>query len=143
MISDIESLINGDTRGIRDTLTDMMWVEREAGENLSSINIPAALSRTDDLTYDEKRLVLEMVKGRLAKIFNYIRADLLVDGQPGDSVPDNMTASERVLFNEVTQYSLDYLARVRQLMMILVQQMEVRQHETLSYLPDMRQKIHV
>ena len=116
MISDIESLINGDTRGIRDTLTDMMWEEREAGENLSSINIPAVLSRTDDLTYDEKRLVLEMVKGRLAKIFNYIRADLLVDGQPGDSVPDNMTASERVLFNEVTQYSLDYLARVRQLM---------------------------
>ena len=116
MISDIESLINVDTRGIRDTLTDMMWEEREAGENLSSINIPAVLSRTDDLTYDEKRLVLEMVKGRLAKIFNYIRADLLVDGQPGDSVPDNMTASERVLFNEVTQYSLDYLARVRQLM---------------------------
>jgi len=116
MMSDIESLINGDTRGIRDTLTDMMWEEREAGENLSSINIPAVLSRTDDLTYDEKRLVLELVKGRLAKIINYIRADLLVDGQPGDSVPDNMTASERVLFNEVTQYSLDYLARVRQLM---------------------------
>jgi len=116
MNCEIESLLSDESHSIRAELSDMIWEERGSGENLSNINVPAFIMKNSNLTYDEKRVILEIVKMRLAKIINHIRADLIVDGQPGDSVPDNMTASEKVYFNEFTKCSLEYLARVRQLM---------------------------